>query len=297
MKKSLIYAFAFLFLMNLVFALDWSNITAKDLGFIDAGQKVVENGKTITLVSTGGTKAIFNVDGELKAITTDGVVSGVWIAVDGVFDDPARAMVKIYVPFNCGDAICDDNESYRNCCTDCNCSKKSESCISNQCSDKSLNKCEFDWDCSDNISCTKDTCEGSPAECKFVKITECKKADGCCPAGCIYQYDKDCPKPDQCKTDVDCDDKSPCTIDYCAGDPRKVCIHNSTEEGCGLEGKCVPIGSITNKTYCENITWVEQKQDLENCTKSYECINSCSNGICKQLGFFDKIISFFKNLF
>ena len=51
-------------------------------------------------------------------------------------------------------------------------------------------------DCNDGNACTKDAQTGSVANCNVVcthgTISECLPGDGCCPAGCNANTDKDC---------------------------------------------------------------------------------------------------------
>ncbi|MCD6414310.1 MAG: hypothetical protein J7L23_01635 [Candidatus Diapherotrites archaeon] len=59
--------------------------------------------------------------------------------------------------------------------------------------DNDCKTCLSDSDCDDNINCTVDTCSGTPEACHHVRVTSCASGDGCCPAGCNYTTDSDCP--------------------------------------------------------------------------------------------------------
>ncbi|MBN1275590.1 DUF4038 domain-containing protein [Candidatus Woesearchaeota archaeon] len=52
--------------------------------------------------------------------------------------------------------------------------------------------------CDDGNPCTTDTMTGSPDECNVAcahtQKTSCQDNDGCCPSGCDYQDDNDCPE-------------------------------------------------------------------------------------------------------
>lgn len=60
--------------------------------------------------------------------------------------------------------------------------------------------------CNDNDACTMDVLAGSPstcnAVCSYPAISACTSGDGCCPSGCDYKTDGDCPTPV-----VACDDE------------------------------------------------------------------------------------------
>ncbi len=49
--------------------------------------------------------------------------------------------------------------------------------------------------CSDGVACTTDTLSGSGCSvmCSHSPVTNCKSSDGCCPAGCLFPADTDCP--------------------------------------------------------------------------------------------------------
>ena len=54
--------------------------------------------------------------------------------------------------------------------------------------------------CNDNEECTVDSCDENNDVCNHEVITTCVSGDGCCPAGCDFTTDNDCPEeqPVQC---------------------------------------------------------------------------------------------------
>jgi hypothetical protein len=63
--------------------------------------------------------------------------------------------------------------------------------------------CSGDPDCNDNDACTIDTCSNGgtcAAVCNYTPIIACSgsTSDGCCPAGCTYETDTDCPVAVKC---------------------------------------------------------------------------------------------------
>ena len=97
--------------------------------------------------------------------------------------------------------------------------------------------CTADLNCADGDICTDETCV-SPgtcaAACDYAEPA-CSGAtsDGCCPTGCDWITDVDCPCDPACGADADCDDGDACTTDtcvdagqcdaYCANDPIPDC--------------------------------------------------------------------------
>jgi len=69
-------------------------------------------------------------------------------------------------------------------------------------------------------------------------------------------------------------------------------------EGCILDNKCYPIGYRMENTYCDNQEFFNQKEADISCNNNFECSsNLCIDGQCVSSGLWQKIISFFKNLF
>ncbi|MDP6671096.1 MAG: hypothetical protein QGI60_04755, partial [archaeon] len=128
-------------------------------------------------------------------------------------------------------------------------------------------ECASNSACNDKNPCTVDLCTGSPRKCNRTQITSCTSGDGCCPEGCVYDFDSDCPKTDQCRTDNDCDDQDDSTTDVCGGIPKrcdntlKACAEiggdlcDSTEDctqayiPASNTSKCCPI-ACTTKSPC-----------------------------------------------
>jgi len=69
-----------------------------------------------------------------------------------------------------------------------------------------IGECSENANCNDNNPCTIDSCDGFPAECNNVAVSECQTGDNCCPSACSYSNDKDCPTPS-------CNDDNPYTED------------------------------------------------------------------------------------
>lgn len=55
-----------------------------------------------------------------------------------------------------------------------------------------LDECKADYDCNDNVACTRDRCHSEPKVCENYPITSCDSGDGCCPSGCSSIDDSDC---------------------------------------------------------------------------------------------------------
>ena len=143
------------------------------------------------------------------------------------------------------------------------------------CVHRSDDQCVADIGCDDGFACTRNTCEGIPKKCSSVKIRECAGGDGCCPQGCTYALDFDCPM-DECSTDADCDDGNESTIGTCAGSPKK----------CGYEAikQC-----INDDNVCES--WCDSGNDsdcgVKKCVTASDCddhdaatLDFCEEGVC-----------------
>jgi hypothetical protein len=154
------------------------------------------------------------------------------------------------------------------------------------------NECNSNTDCNDRNPCTTDLCTGSPKKCSTAQITSCTSEDGCCPQGCVYEFDSDCPETDQCRTDNDCDDQDDSTTDVCGGTPKrcdntlKACAEIGGDlcdsgEDCTLAytpasntSKCCPIACTTSAP-CLNVT----------CLTSQKCVGgTCILKTCSERG-------------
>ena len=110
-------------------------------------------------------------------------------------------------------------------------------------------QCSVNADCEDGLPCTRDVCEGIPKVCVKEKIKECVGGDGCCPQGCSYAVDYDCPE-DECLSDLDCDDYNASTRDVCSGRPR-ACSHEAITRCENGDGYCPEGCNYENDTDCE----------------------------------------------
>jgi hypothetical protein len=96
-------------------------------------------------------------------------------------------------------------------------------------------RCLLDCQKTCDIQCNP--CETLETEACSCLPNACVSGDSCCPQGCNYTEDSDCPLPDACSSDQGCSDSNPCTIDTCSGSPRK--CHYS-QAGClGGDGCCL----------------------------------------------------------
>lgn len=124
----------------------------------------------------------------------------------------------------CGNGKCEEGESWSTCLQDCqkpecnlscgacgvlnnetcSCGNITQ-CVSDGCCPSGCdyttdsdcpnpNLCEADSDCDDSDPCTQDVCSGQPKNCSSSPITKCIP-DECCPEGCAYPEDLDCPRP------------------------------------------------------------------------------------------------------
>lgn len=114
-------------------------------------------------------------------------------------------------------------------------------------------RCGQDIDCNDQKQCTLDKCNLTTEECEFEEITECKSADGCCPEGCTYSTDYDCgSERKECRSDADCNDGNPCTVNICNKSAGKCTVSQITE--CKSGDICCPTACSTlNDSDCSSI--------------------------------------------
>ncbi len=224
------------------------------------------HGREIKIITLQETKAIISVDDE-KAIFNVGDVkeiNGVKIKVEEIFysNELSTINLDLSLSYECGDKICSEFESYKNCCNDCGC-EENKQCVDNECITP---ECFNNKDCDDQNDLTEDKCEDY--KCKY-KMIKCKQDSDCndnnpdtddfCTNGkCknIQNY--------VCKSDIDCDDDNPCTLDLCI---NKDCQYNQIED-------------------CKKETPKEEETK-----KAEEIINNVKEG------FFRRLLSWIKNLF
>ena len=117
------------------------------------------------------------------------------------------------------------------------------------CIHRSDDQCVKDFDCEDGLLCTTDTCSGIPKTCSRARIKECIPGDGCCPSGCSFAVDYDCPKG-ECETNEDCDDYDPMTKDTCEDTPKK-CVNEPITECTSGDDYCPSGCNFGNDSDCE----------------------------------------------
>lgn len=234
---------------------------------------VVVNGKTITLTYVEANMIILEVDGLsgryslIGKIVNDTMIyspnislGGVFIRVFEIFERQNEIKSEIIVTFTCGNKRCESNETGF-CCKDCNCTA-GYSCVDNQCIDAALNECLNDSQCNDNKNCTVDSCSGIPRKCIHA-IKACKDYDFCCPKGCTFDNDADCPNVNTSTALQNASQNATLSLEEC----------NSS-----LTGRQ---GIVQNtSSYCSETGWRARKPDSSSCIKDYECINKCIKNKC-----------------
>ncbi|MCG8555373.1 MAG: hypothetical protein MJD61_08815 [Proteobacteria bacterium] len=104
--------------------------------------------------------------------------------------------------------------------------------------------------CADGDSCTLDTTSGSSASCNlscsWMQINRCANGDGCCPPGCTYHQDADCPLPivpvgRPCRAPGDCPGLA-CFAERQSGWPGGLCSRVCNQPGdCPPGSECVRV--------------------------------------------------------
>ncbi len=131
------------------------------------------------------------------------------------------------------------------------------------------NECTLNSDCNDSNTCTIDFCVGNQErECQYFNITECKDNDNCCPAGCRYEKDNDCPDY-ECYNNSMCNDSIVETKDYCK---EYICFHEIITECINHDNTC-PNGCFLTHNKEDPL------QDLD-CHPDNKCIKhtNCNDG-------------------
>lgn len=151
--------------------------------------------------------------------------------------------------------------------------------------------------CPTTSKCLKGELTGSAASCSTKceehAIDECQHGDGCCPVGCTFAQDNDCPKscgdgnvdpPEVCEPTstshpcpTSCDDGDPCTNDMLmgsAGQCTATCVHSGKFASGNSRDSCCPKGSnALNDADCDPICGNNIVEPGEQCDG--DCPTSC----------------------
>lgn len=123
-------------------------------------------------------------------------------------------------------------------------------------------ECLRDSECDDSDSCTVDSCSGTPKKCSNTAVVSCISNDDCCPTGCSYNDDNDCPAQDECSTDSDCDDGSASTKDECKGTP-KTCYHTTITSCIDNDNYCPSNCNYNNDNDCPEVDECSTDSDCD----------------------------------
>jgi uncharacterized protein (TIGR03790 family) len=174
----------------------------------------------------------------------------------------------------CGDGMCAIGENCSNCAQDCGCTNGKACCL-NSCIQPI---CNSDLDCADASPCTTDTCMNAgtcTASCKHTTKLLCANNDSCCPTGCVFWDDNDC--PNTCPFGTNCGTKN-CPQNFCLGNTAtkfpltctKKCDANSTCQDCNCTQTTE---NCSNTGYCTSGTCLSCTQGLKNC--DLNVLNGC----------------------
>jgi hypothetical protein len=144
------------------------------------------------------------------------------------------------------------------------------------CVHRSDDQCVTDVDCGKGVACTRSECEGIPKKCSSARIVECIGGDGCCPQGCTYALDFDCPA-DKCGSDADCDDGDESTIGVCKGSPKS-CVYGPITKCVGGDGVCETWCDEENDSDCEAVQQCASASDCND--RDPSTLDFCEEGIC-----------------
>lgn len=240
--KKIILIFLLLFLISIVSATE-----------LEKGSSLEVSGKKITLKGISEDSVVVSVDGVSSIIkqSETKTVNGVKITVGEVFYSDVGGQADIIAEslYSCGDGNCDETETSDNCCNDCAC-KEGLECNNNKCREKPVNKCNSDAECNDNDTSTKDTCSGSPKECKHLGGKICEKND-------------------------DCDDENECTKDEC----KNFDCFNTKIDGC--------VSNVTIDKIDKNVSRAENKTSIEKEVDKF--LNERESFMRRIINFFKKI--------
>ncbi|MCD4739963.1 hypothetical protein K8R43_02075 [archaeon] len=151
-------------------------------------------------------------------------------------------------------------------------------------------QCESHTDCDDNEACTLEFCVNG--KCVIRDVSECTTGDDCCPTGCNYDQDRDCPTTDECQEASECDDGLAKTIDYCLGTPKR-CAHKLIMDCANDDGYCPPGCHGGNDNDCSSsLCYSHDACDRGNDCEQHRCIagacvytampegSDCDGGTC-----------------
>ncbi|MBI2667652.1 hypothetical protein HYX17_02680 [Candidatus Woesearchaeota archaeon] len=151
-------------------------------------------------------------------------------------------------------------------------------CGDNKCDEEEKDSCCLDCKCAKGYECDEN-------KCKLIIIPECKKdidcddknsttEDKCKSSKCIHTF--------VCTSSLQCKDKDECTKDYCEDG---TCF-NEDISGCGIEESQEELKPEENT---EKI--IEEVEEVNKTKEETQEIQE------EKIGFFSKMINFFKNLF
>jgi len=258
MKKILIFI---IFLVLLQIALAETSLNQGESSIIEGREiKLVAAKENQVIISVDNEKSIFN-EGETKEI------NGVKITVTEIFyasDLTSSVKFSAELTYVCGDNVCSSFENTENCCKDCKC-EANKKCIENKCV---IPECLKDDDCNDNNNLTEDKC--SEYKCSFRQI--------------------------KCKNNNECNDNNPDTDDTCSNGKCKNILNYvcKTNEDCNDDNKCTQ-DLCVNKD-CQYKKVEDCKEEIKEVKEEVKK-EEVKEGTVEKVGFFKKIINWFKNLF
>ncbi len=141
-------------------------------------------------------------------------------------------------------------------------------------------ECSAGTDCNDSNLCTTDTCTGSPKKCSNTQITACAGGDNCCPQGCTYTNDSDCPVATAC-ANVTCSDEKKCVGGQCV---EKTCAERGGEN-CDVNRICdgQTVASSDNSNCClGNCVGIDCTEDWV-CGAWSDCVDGIRTRDCADL--------------
>lgn len=213
---------------------------------------------------------------------------------------------------NCGGNACNYGGAYQYCC-DTNNDSMGEICSKDPCSRSNIFKAGEEFILGKGFCENKITVEGLNRDWKAtLKINEEVKTidfdsgnDVASQGSLVYLnidsvnypirisnsqqfitlFEEEWPCYNQCKTNFDCEDNNPCTVDECVESPKK-CSHDA-KEGRWEDGK-----------YCDKEGDLRvQKEDNSICSNNYECVtNICKKELCVNPNWFRNIMNWMRRV-